>query len=723
MIGLSNMPGLTLSLTSSVSSPSLPTPHAGTTTGSGTTSAAATPNNYHLNNINNNKQDNSGVPVIGSPAGSSLMSSRRLAGAFPNPHMLQFNLTPSSATTPQQGVPTTSSAANDASTPNSIANTPHLRPKKVEVGSGQLIISSVLAHRLRAGTAAAFDDEGKLLVNDLPASIRTGLESLIESDKDVVQSSGNGKVRNGNDDREVRFYEPPLSSRQSINGGNGQDDEEEPLSRTIDADDAELRHTLEEQLTRSRGGSRSSNSGTTLSLPGIGPTITSSGVGLSSSGHSSGSNTNNKSTPQSPARGPPSIAEVIAARNNGSNNQNGSQQPQQSGHSPVPRGRLTSLRPQSRRGSVTKLKGVRVILPDAQGSLLLPAGHLNTVRQLRDEIWQTCLQRRLIADEDGTRSWLAVQGTETKLHDDLRLELLAQARQQSIVTVCVLSREEEYSGSDHIRHYRDIILEQLLNVIRTGRSCTVVIEGDSGLGKTRLLSSTINESPIAIYCGAGNPFEMSKPLSVWRDIFIQLIDTELDKQRGADIVISGAPSSPSSSSAASTTSPTLSDQELQGRRRQLVLSKLSLKPYYGHQSMDVLAPLLNDILPLAFEDTPASRTIEPGARIAHAHALLYVLMQIFVASCGPLMIVIDDAVFLDARSWQLLLKFSRSIEGLMLLIATRPINKSYMSAFSKSVPEEYNSLVTDPQCLTINIEPRPDDVIYQIACDCLGKVT
>jgi hypothetical protein len=50
-------------------------------------------------------------------------------------------------------------------------------------------------------------------------------------------------------------------------------------------------------------------------------------------------------------------------------------------------------------------------------------------------------------------------------------------------------------------------------------------------GKTRLLSAIVSESPMPVFCGAANPFEMSRPLSVWSDIFVNLIDSELDRKR------------------------------------------------------------------------------------------------------------------------------------------------------------------------------------------------
>lgn len=85
------------------------------------------------------------------------------------------------------------------------------------------------------------------------------------------------------------------------------------------------------------------------------------------------------------------------------------------------------------------------------------------------------------------------------------------------------------------------------------------------------------------------------------------------------------------------------------------------------------------------------------------------------------MIAIDDAIFLDAHSWALLLRMSREVDNLLILVATRPINKSNMAAFATVAPEEFTELLSDPQTTLVTLEPRPDHVIYAMACELIGK--
>lgn len=49
--------------------------------------------------------------------------------------------------------------------------------------------------------------------------------------------------------------------------------------------------------------------------------------------------------------------------------------------------------------------------------------------------------------------------------------------------------------------------------------------------------------------------------------------------------------------------------------------------------------------------------------------------------------LVDDAVYLDQDSWALVLALSQNVSGFLMVLATRPINKSYMAAFATEVPE------------------------------------
>jgi len=44
-------------------------------------------------------------------------------------------------------------------------------------------------------------------------------------------------------------------------------------------------------------------------------------------------------------------------------------------------------------------------------------------------------------------------------------------------------------------------------------------------------------------------------------------------------------------------------------------------------------------------------------------------------------------VYLDKDSWSLIMSLTSHVNGFLMVLATRPINKSYMAAFATAVPE------------------------------------
>lgn len=157
-------------------------------------------------------------------------------------------------------------------------------------------------------------------------------------------------------------------------------------------------------------------------------------------------------------------------------------------------------------------------------------------------------------------------------------------------------------------------------------------------------------------------------------------------------------------------------------------------------------------MPLEFEMTEEVSAMDLETRFQHAESCLVALMQIF-ASQNPVIIVIDDAgnskmaytlvagyslsllyrfthlnvltgasmflyisyiVFVDLPSWRLVSRLSREVDSILFILATRPVNRSYMAAFA-TFPTEYTEFVQDPRTTVLQIDPRTDDVIYNIA--------
>jgi hypothetical protein len=87
---------------------------------------------------------------------------------------------------------------------------------------------------------------------------------------------------------------------------------------------------------------------------------------------------------------------------------------------------------------------------------------------------------------------------------------------------------------------------------------------------------------------------------------------------------------------------------------------------------------------------------------------------------SPLIITFDDAIFLDKHSWSLIAKLVTSVDNLLVVLASRPINKSYLAAFT-SIPPEFASLTADKQRSTVHVMgARSAKLIDHIACQTVG---
>ncbi len=177
-----------------------------------------------------------------------------------------------------------------------------------------------------------------------------------------------------------------------------------------------------------------------------------------------------------------------------------------------------------------------------------------------------------------------------------------------------------------------------LDAATTGTGSLVVIEGEPGIGKSRLLEELARHAQSAgvrPLVGLAAEIEASTPYHAWRTVFEGLLGiyagTELDD------------------------------------RRRLVLESLS-----SDESMTMLAPLLSTILSTDFEDNEITSQLSGAVRADNTNDLLLRLLGRDVAA-RPTMVVLEDAHWLDSASWSLVLRARRTIAPLLLVLTMRPI--------------------------------------------------
>ena len=169
-----------------------------------------------------------------------------------------------------------------------------------------------------------------------------------------------------------------------------------------------------------------------------------------------------------------------------------------------------------------------------------------------------------------------------------------------------------------------------------GRTQVLVLEGEAGAGKSRLVAELVDQAVAAgvpVLDGAGDAVERNTPWHPWRELFGGLPPFD-----GAD----------------------------RAERRRLVFELLGPDP----EDRD-LAPLLNPVLGLELPETAASAELSGQGRAGRTRDLLVRVLRAAVGET-PTVLVIEDAHWLDSASTGLVLALSRERLPLLLVVATRP---------------------------------------------------
>jgi class 3 adenylate cyclase/tetratricopeptide (TPR) repeat protein len=222
------------------------------------------------------------------------------------------------------------------------------------------------------------------------------------------------------------------------------------------------------------------------------------------------------------------------------------------------------------------------------------------------------------------------------------------------------------------------LLQTQLHLVKSGSKAVVVLEGEPGIGKSRLIADFVEQarrSGFTSLIGTGNAIEQSKPYHAWQPILNQLLQLESFEDEAA--------------------------------RHQHVLQLLKeLDP-----EMLPYASLLNQFGVLNLPETSLTEAMDGQSRANSTRRLLLALLQ-HLGQPGPLLIILEDAHWLDSASWALALAVSQMPEQGLLLIATRPAELIE--------GEEFNRIVQNPRTTRIKLAPLSVEDSLNLACHSLG---
>lgn len=204
----------------------------------------------------------------------------------------------------------------------------------------------------------------------------------------------------------------------------------------------------------------------------------------------------------------------------------------------------------------------------------------------------------------------------------------------------------------------------LRNLAATGKGGVLVVEGDPGIGKSRLVQALRERKAslgISWLYGAADGIERSTPYYVWRTVFAELLNIE-----------------------------DLSDPR-EIRRR--LAAELEWDP-----ELPALLPLLDSLVPVDVPDNDLTRQLTGERRANNTQLLLCRLLQ-RKASAARLVVVLEDGHWFDSASWSLALQVARDVRPLLLVVTIRPM--------AAPRPEEFETLLSSPATRRVELRGLP----------------
>jgi class 3 adenylate cyclase/tetratricopeptide (TPR) repeat protein len=228
---------------------------------------------------------------------------------------------------------------------------------------------------------------------------------------------------------------------------------------------------------------------------------------------------------------------------------------------------------------------------------------------------------------------------------------------------------------------RQLLLHKLQALQDSGSGSTVVVEGEAGIGKSRLLDELRRQAEtagITTLFGAGDALEALTAYHVWRPVFQQLF--RLD---------------------------TLPEDT--GTRRAHVLAQLSIDP-----ELERLAPLLNTVLPVDIPENELTRQMTGEVRATNTQNLLVRLLQHTIRTT-PLVLLLEDAHWWDSASWAVAQLVHRDVQSVLLVLTTRPL--------PEPVPAAAQPLLQASSVQRVHLSALPPEDTAALVCQRLGVET
>ncbi|HVY44718.1 MAG TPA: adenylate/guanylate cyclase domain-containing protein, partial [Minicystis sp.] len=213
---------------------------------------------------------------------------------------------------------------------------------------------------------------------------------------------------------------------------------------------------------------------------------------------------------------------------------------------------------------------------------------------------------------------------------------------------------------------------------RFARGGVLVIEGDAGIGKSRLLAESSvrgREAGLRPLRGATDPTERGAAYHAWRPVFAGLVELER----------SGA----------------------------TTLEKT--KALVGSAAQEDVLPLLDAVLPLGLADSALTAEMQGDVRADNTRKLLVDVLRA-AAERFRIAVLLEDMHWMDSASLGLVLACARELTTLPLVMTTRPLG-------AEATEPELQKLLADPATERMRLAPLEADDIATIVSRALGATS
>ncbi|MFZ0544722.1 MAG: AAA family ATPase [Candidatus Promineifilaceae bacterium] len=234
------------------------------------------------------------------------------------------------------------------------------------------------------------------------------------------------------------------------------------------------------------------------------------------------------------------------------------------------------------------------------------------------------------------------------------------------------------------RGYETALFQEQLDELKAGQGSTIVIEGEAGVGKSRLVAEFLNETEkrgIQSLVGAGNEMTQSVAYHACRSAFQQLFGL-----RAEDDTV--------------TAWSKVTDWLRLGLNEELLMR----------------VPLLNVILPFQIPESAFTFQLSGELRANNTYDLLVSVMKRAIEK-GPLVLVLEDGQWLDTATWALIERLKWEALPLLLVLVTRPFGGT---AAHEEITAQYEHLLAAPDTRLILLKPLPQEQTVQLVCNRLG---